>query len=126
MIVQKALRKNSDERYQMIKEMLADLRNLKGELEAKGHSPRPKRASAYRQQDQTSQAGGITQSGGWMLAAGALAYHLYFPLRRHHQLRNRSLFCPLLILARRAIRSIFAMVFREKFLPACRKSLTSK
>src|SRR6202162_2716477 len=37
-IVQKALRKNSDERYQTIKEMLADLRNLKGELEAEGSS----------------------------------------------------------------------------------------
>src|SRR5262249_61610561 len=33
-ILQKALRKNSDERYQKIKEMLADLRNLKGKLEA--------------------------------------------------------------------------------------------
>ena len=32
-ILQKALRKNSDERYQTIKEMLADLRTLKGELE---------------------------------------------------------------------------------------------
>ena len=33
-ILQKALRKNSDERYQTSKEMLADLRNLKGKLEA--------------------------------------------------------------------------------------------
>src|SRR5256714_15380977 len=32
-ILQKALRKNSGERYQTIKEMLADLRALKGELE---------------------------------------------------------------------------------------------
>ena len=41
-ILQKALRKNSDERYQTIKEMLADLRNLKGELEAESSS-RPMR-----------------------------------------------------------------------------------
>src|SRR5437764_4080365 len=41
-ILQKALRKNSDERYQTIKEMLADLRNLKGELEAEGSSPQIK------------------------------------------------------------------------------------
>ena len=41
-ILQKALRKNSDERYQTIKEMLADLRNLKGELEAEGSSPQTK------------------------------------------------------------------------------------
>src|SRR6266487_3135800 len=41
-ILQKALRKNSDERYQTIKEMLTDLRNLKGELEAEGSSPETK------------------------------------------------------------------------------------
>ena len=41
-IVQKALRKNRDERYQTIKEMLADLRDLKGELEAEGSSPQIK------------------------------------------------------------------------------------
>ena len=35
-IVQKALRKNKDERYQTIKEMLSDLRSLKGDLEAEG------------------------------------------------------------------------------------------
>ena len=35
-ILQKALRKNSDERYQTIKEMLAELRNLKAKLEAEG------------------------------------------------------------------------------------------
>src|SRR5205814_9821891 len=41
-ILQKALRKNSDERYQTIKEMLADLRNLKEEREAEGSSPQIK------------------------------------------------------------------------------------
>src|SRR5258708_28092645 len=41
-ILQKALRKNSDERYQTIKEMLADLRILKGELEAESSLPRTK------------------------------------------------------------------------------------
>jgi TolB-like protein len=41
-ILQKALRKNSDERYQTIKEMLTDLRNLKGELETEGSSPQTK------------------------------------------------------------------------------------
>src|SRR6476659_7804998 len=41
-ILQKALRKNSEERYQTIKEMLADLRNLKGELEAESSSPQTK------------------------------------------------------------------------------------
>src|SRR5437588_554483 len=41
-ILQKALRKNSDERYQTIKEMLADLRILKGELEAESSLPQTK------------------------------------------------------------------------------------
>src|SRR5438477_3377233 len=41
-ILQTALRKNSDERYRAIKEMLADLRNLKGKLEAEGSSPQIK------------------------------------------------------------------------------------
>ena len=35
-ILQKALRKNTDERYQTIKEMLAELRILKAKLEAEG------------------------------------------------------------------------------------------
>jgi len=41
-ILQRALCKNSDERYQTIKEMLADLRNLIGELGAEGALPRTK------------------------------------------------------------------------------------
>ncbi len=41
-ILQKALRKNSDERYQTIQEMLVDLRGLKGELEAKSPLPQSK------------------------------------------------------------------------------------
>src|SRR5438094_288261 len=41
-ILQKALRKNSDQRYQTIKEMLADLRILKGELEADSSLPHTK------------------------------------------------------------------------------------
>src|SRR6188472_906410 len=41
-ILQQALRKNSDERYQTINEMLADLRMLKGELEADSSLPQTK------------------------------------------------------------------------------------
>ena len=44
-ILQKALRKNSDERYQTIKEMLAELLSLKAKLEAEAH---------YRRQDQVA------------------------------------------------------------------------
>src|SRR5881397_928161 len=41
-ILHKALRKNSDERYQTIKEMLADLRILEGELETESSLPQTK------------------------------------------------------------------------------------
>src|SRR5205823_2741763 len=41
-ILQKALRKNSDERYQTIKEMLAELRILKGKLETESSLPQTK------------------------------------------------------------------------------------
>ena len=41
-ILEKALRKNSDERYETIKEMLADLRILKDEPEAEGSLPQTK------------------------------------------------------------------------------------
>src|SRR5437763_16589376 len=41
-IVQQPLRKNREERHQTIKEMLAALRDLKGELELEGSSPKPK------------------------------------------------------------------------------------
>src|SRR5207244_3382890 len=41
-VLQKAWRKNSDERYQTIKEMLADLRILKGKLETESSLPQTK------------------------------------------------------------------------------------
>ena len=41
-ILHMALRKNSEERYQTIKEMAADLRNLKREFEAERSSPQSK------------------------------------------------------------------------------------
>ena len=41
-ILQNALRKNTDERYQTIKEMLAELRNLKAKLEAESSSSQTK------------------------------------------------------------------------------------
>ena len=51
-ILQKALRKNSDERYQTIKEMLADLRILKGKLEAESSLSQTKsRGRIYRQRN---------------------------------------------------------------------------
>jgi TolB-like protein/Tfp pilus assembly protein PilF len=71
-IVQKALRKNKDERYQTIKEMLSDLRSLKGDLEAEGSS-RP----AFRKIKRRKRAAGLALAAA-MLAAAAVAYHFYF------------------------------------------------
>ena len=45
-IVQRALRKSSHQRYQTIREMLADLRSLKRKLGTKGFSPQIKRPAA--------------------------------------------------------------------------------
>ena len=80
-IVQKALRKKSDERYQTIKEMLADLRNLKGELGSKRLLAADQSACrSYRQQDQTSQARRVTHIGGRDVGCGSVG--LPFLLRR--------------------------------------------
>src|SRR6266540_3009919 len=78
-IVQKALRKNSDERYRTTKEMLADLRDLKGELEAGGSSPQTKaRAEPIVSKIKRHKRGILVALVGAVLAAAALAYHFYF------------------------------------------------
>ena len=78
-IVQKALRKNSDERYQTIKEMLADLRNLKAELEAEGSSPQTKaRAESIVSKIKRHKRGALLTLAAAMLAAAAFAYYFYF------------------------------------------------
>src|SRR5437764_3228332 len=78
-ILQKALRKNSEERYQTIKEMLADLRNLKGELEAEGSSPQTKaRAESIVSKIKGHKRGVFLTLAAAILAAAAFAYSLYF------------------------------------------------
>jgi serine/threonine protein kinase/Tfp pilus assembly protein PilF len=78
-ILQKALRKNSDERYQTIKEMLADLRNLKGELEAEGSSPQTKaRAESIVSKIKHHKRGLLLTLAAALLAAAAVAYSLFF------------------------------------------------
>src|SRR6266699_2490879 len=77
-ILQKALRKNSDERYQTIKEMLADLRNLKGELEAEGSSPQTKaRAESIVSKIKRHKRGMLLTLVA-ILAAAAFAYSFFF------------------------------------------------
>src|SRR6266404_371993 len=78
-ILQKALRKNSDERYQAIKEMLADLRNLKGELETEGSSPQTKvRAESIVSKIKRHKRGVLLTLAAAILAAAAFAYSFYF------------------------------------------------
>src|SRR5438094_357199 len=77
-ILQKALRKNRDERYPTIKEMLADLRNLKGELEAEGSS-RPTKARAESIVSKIKRhKRGVLLTLAAILAAAAFAYSFYF------------------------------------------------
>jgi TolB-like protein/Flp pilus assembly protein TadD len=77
-ILQKALRKNSDERYQTIKEMLADLRNLKGELEAEGSSPQTKaRAESIVSKIKRHKRGMLLTLVA-ILTAAAFAYSFFF------------------------------------------------
>jgi serine/threonine protein kinase/Tfp pilus assembly protein PilF len=78
-ILQKALRKNSDERYQTIKEMLADLRNLKGELEAEGSSTQTRaRAESIVSKIKRHKRGVLLTLGAAILAAAAFAYSFFF------------------------------------------------
>src|SRR5467141_3098253 len=78
-ILQKALRKNSDERYQTIKEMLADLRTLKGELEAESSLPQTEaRAQSIVNKIKRHKRGVLLTLAAALLAAAAVAYSFFF------------------------------------------------
>src|SRR6266699_1045070 len=77
-ILQKALRKNSDERYQTIKEMLADLRNLKGEPEAEGTSPQTQTRTECIVSKIKRHKRGVLLTLAAILAAAAFAYSFFF------------------------------------------------
>ena len=70
-IVQKALRKDREERYQTINEMLSDLRSLKGELEPQASS-RPIFGEIKRHKEAV-----LVTLIAALFAAGALAYRFY-------------------------------------------------
>ena len=77
-ILQKALRKNRDERYQTIREMLADLRDLKG-VEADGSSSQTKeRAESITGKLKRHNLGVLLTLAAAILAAAAFAYFFYF------------------------------------------------
>jgi eukaryotic-like serine/threonine-protein kinase len=78
-ILQKALRKNGEERYQTIKEMLADLRILKGELEAESFLPQIKaRAESIVSKIKRHKRGVLLTLAAALLAAAAVAYSFFF------------------------------------------------
>ena len=78
-ILQKALRKNSDERYQTIKEMLADLRMLNGKLEVEGSLPQTKaRAESIVSKIKRHERGVLLTLAVALPAAAAVAYSFFF------------------------------------------------
>src|SRR5213595_3354747 len=78
-ILETALRKNSDERYQTIKEMLSDLRNLKVEREAEGSSPQIKaRVESIVSKIKRHKRGVLLTLAAAILAAAAFAYSFFF------------------------------------------------
>src|SRR6266436_4465204 len=81
-ILQKALRKNSGERYQTIKEMLADLRILKGELEAESSLPQTKaRAESIVSKIKRHKRGALLTLAAALLVSAAVAYSFFFVAR---------------------------------------------
>ncbi|MGC1322414.1 MAG: protein kinase [Candidatus Udaeobacter sp.] len=78
-ILQKALRKNSDERYQTVNEMLADLRALKGELETESSLPPTKaRAESIASKIKRHKRGVLLTLAAALLIATAVAYSVLF------------------------------------------------
>src|SRR5213596_872984 len=78
-ILQKALRKNSDERYQTIKEMLDDLRILKRELEAESSLPRAKSsAESIVSKIKCHKRGVLLTLAAAILVTAAVANYFFF------------------------------------------------
>jgi TolB-like protein/cytochrome c-type biogenesis protein CcmH/NrfG len=78
-ILQKALRKNTDERYQTIKEMLAELRILNAKLEAESSLSQTKaRAESIVSKIKRYKRGVLLTLAAAILAAAAVAYSFFF------------------------------------------------
>jgi serine/threonine protein kinase/predicted Zn-dependent protease len=78
-ILQRALRKKSDERYQRIKEMLADLRVLKGKLEAESFLPETKaRTESLLSKIKPHRRGVLATLAAALIAGGAVGYFFFF------------------------------------------------
>jgi serine/threonine protein kinase/Tfp pilus assembly protein PilF len=78
-ILQKALRKNSNERYETIKEMLADLRSLKAKLEAEGPLSQTKaRAESIAGKIKRHRQGVLFIMAATLLAVATVAWFHFF------------------------------------------------
>ena len=118
-IVQNALRKNRDERYQTIKEMFADLRHLKGGWKRKAPRCRSKRAPnlLLAKSNVTSEP----RYSHWRLRywpRQRLPTLFTSSLRRHHQMKNPSPFYHLRIAVKTNRTLISQTASRMRFLLA--------
>ena len=78
-ILQRALRKNTDERYQTIKEMLAELRNLKAKLEAESSLSQTKSGGDSNvRETKRAKRGVLVTVVATLLAAVAVACFFFF------------------------------------------------
>ena len=77
-ILQKALRKSTDERYQTIKEMLGELRTLKGKLEAEKSLPQTKSAGDEVSEIKRPKRGVLVTLVAGLLAAVAVVCVFFF------------------------------------------------
>src|SRR5262245_22061573 len=78
-ILQRALRKNTDERYLTIKEMLAELRNLKAKLDAESSLSQTKSGSdSHARETKRAKRGVLVTLVAALLAAVALACLFFF------------------------------------------------
>jgi eukaryotic-like serine/threonine-protein kinase len=75
-ILHKALRKSREERYQTTKEMLADLRDLKGELESESSQTKARPGSLVNKIKRRKKGVLLTLAAA-LLAAAAFAYFLF-------------------------------------------------
>src|SRR5437773_780267 len=117
-ILQKALRKKSDERYQTIKEMLADLRVLKGELEADSSLPHTKaRAESIVSRVKRRKRGVLlTLAAATLLVAAAVVYSFFFVARAPLPTEKSIAVLPFEILRKEKSNAYFADGIQDEIL----------
>jgi eukaryotic-like serine/threonine-protein kinase len=126
-ILQKALRKNSDERYQTIKQMLADLRILKGELEADSSLPHTKaRAESIVSKIKRRKRGVLFALAAALLVAAAVAYSFFFVAPAPLPTEKSIAVLPFENLSEEKSNAYFADGIQDEILRGSQRSLISK